>query len=229
MSLASQPNLRYIHFDFVPAKTMQTTSAVIRKALHESDLHPDPFVQLDNWMRDAAAAGMIEPAAMALATATRDGRPSVRTVLLKGIEENSVVFYTNYESRKAKELAENPHAALLFYWDRLERQVRVEGTVTKTSAEESFAYFKTRPFLSRISAWASQQSKVITGRAELERRFEEFRTRYANEEVPLPPGWGGFRLKAAQFEFWQGRENRLHDRLRYRKEGVSWVVERLSP
>ena len=199
------------------------------RTLDERDLHPNPFEQLKIWLQDATDAGMIEPTAMALATTTPDGKPSVRTVLLKGVEKNGLAFYTNYESRKGKELAKNPNAALLFYWDVLGRQVRVEGTVTRTSQQESYEYFKTRPLLSRISAWASQQGSVLPDREELEKRFAEFQRKYKDGEVPLPPSWGGFRLEPGNFEFWQGRESRLHDRLRYRKEHERWIIERLSP
>lgn len=200
-----------------------------RRTLDDRDLHPNPFEQLKIWLQDATDAGMIEPTAMALATTTPDGKPSVRTVLLKGVEKNGLAFYTNYESRKGKELAKNPNAALLFYWDVLGRQVRVEGTVTRTSQQESYEYFKTRPLLSRIGAWASQQSSVLHDREELEKRFAEFQRKYKDGEVPLPPSWGGFRLEPGNFEFWQGRESRLHDRLRYRKEHERWIIERLSP
>jgi pyridoxamine 5'-phosphate oxidase len=166
---------------------------------------------------------------MVLATATPEGKPSARVVLLKGFDERGVVFFTNYEGRKSAELLTNPYAALVFYWIELERQVRVEGPVEKTSRQESEEYFRTRPVESRLSAWASKQSSVIPSRNFLEQKMSDLKSRYENQEVPLPPFWGGFRLQPQMFEFWQGRENRLHDRIRYTQQGGVWVIERLSP
>lgn len=208
---------------------MRPTTTSNRRTLNEGDLHSDPLEQLKIWLRDATDAGMIEPTAMALATSAPDGKPSVRIVLLKSVEKSSLVFYTNYESRKGRELAKNPNAALMFYWDVLERQVRVEGAVTRTSQEESYEYFKTRPLMSRIGAWASQQSSVLRDREELEKRFRDFEKKFKGGEVPIPRSWGGFRLEPAIVEFWQGRESRLHDRLQYRREHERWIIERLSP
>jgi pyridoxamine 5'-phosphate oxidase len=200
------------------------------------DLDPDPIVQFERWFKDAVAAGLPEPSAMALATVAPQGRPSVRMVLLKGVDQRGFVFYTNFESRKAGELAANPFAALAFWWPPpVHRQVRIEGRVERVTREESEAYFRTRPLGSRLGAWASPQSSVIPGREELERRYEELAARYGADtedaEVPLPPFWGGYRLTPAVIEFWQGRENRLHDRLRYTRERPTdpWTIERLAP
>lgn len=199
------------------------------KGLEEKDLHPDPFTQFRSWLQEAVNAPLLEPTAMALATATKDGRPSARMVLLKQVDDRGFVFFTNYESRKGEELLHNPLAALLFYWDALERQVRVEGEVERTSPELSREYFNSRPFASRIAATISHQSAVIGSRAELEQKFRELAEYYNGKEIPLPPFWGGFRLIPHTFEFWQGRENRLHDRIRYTKKENTWILERLSP
>jgi pyridoxamine 5'-phosphate oxidase len=166
---------------------------------------------------------------MTLATADAAGRPSARMVLLKGFDERGFVFYTNYGSRKAGELDANPAAALVFWWPPLQRQVRVEGNVERVSREESEAYFRTRPLGSQLGAWASAQSQVIAGRAELERRLEELTARYGDGDVPLPPFWGGYRIRPEVVEFWQNRPNRLHDRLRYRRTPTGWTIDRLSP
>ena len=200
-----------------------------RHALSETDVDLNPFVQFNRWLDEALTSRLIEPNAMALATATGDGKPSVRMVLLRGYDDRGFVFFTNYEGRKSSELLKNPNAALLFYWSELERQVRIEGTVEKTSRQESEEYFKTRPLESRLGAWASRQSEVIPGRSDLERKVSDLKESYANREVPVPPFWGGFRLQPQVFEFWQGRENRLHDRIRYSLQGGVWVIERLAP
>ena len=200
------------------------------RGLKETDLDPDPFKQFHTWFNDAVNANLLEPNAMILATATRDGKPSARTVLLKAFDERGFVFYTNYESRKGQELAENPQASVVFLWTELERQVRIEGIVEKCSAEESDAYFQSRPFGSRLGAVVSQQSQVISGRQVLETRLEELMAEYADQNVPRPSYWGGYRLKPASFEFWQGRPNRLHDRLHYYLvDDGNWRIERLSP
>ncbi len=201
-----------------------------RAGLSEADADPDPIRQFAAWMRQALAALVPEPNAMTLATAGPDGRPSARTVLLKGFDAAGFTFHTNYDSRKGRELAANPHAALLFFWPELERQVRIEGTVARISEAESDDYFRTRPVGSRLSAWASRQSEPVADRAALERRMEELARQYPDGDVPRPPFWGGLRLRPETIEFWQGRPNRLHDRLCYRRvPPEEWQVERLSP
>ncbi|HLJ95360.1 MAG TPA: pyridoxamine 5'-phosphate oxidase [Gemmataceae bacterium] len=198
--------------------------------LHETELHSNPFRQFQLWLDEAIAARLPQPLGMALATATVDGRPSVRMVLLRGLDERGFAFFTNYESRKARELEANPRAALVFYWAELDRQVRIEGTVERLSAEESDVYFRSRERGSRLGAWASPQSQVIASRDFLERRMEELTARYTEGDVPRPPYWGGYRLLPAVIEFWQGQPSRLHDRLRYRRcDRSSWLVERLAP
>jgi pyridoxamine 5'-phosphate oxidase len=197
--------------------------------LSESDLDPDPFAQFAAWLEEAASAGIELPEAMTLATASAGASPSARMVLLKGHGPEGFVFFSGYESRKGRELDENPRAALVFYWHELGRQVRIEGTVERLPREESEAYFRTRPLGSRLAALASRQSEVVSSREELDARFDEARARHADGEVPLPPAWGGFRLVPHVLELWQHRENRLHDRLRYRLEADGWVVERLEP
>jgi pyridoxamine 5'-phosphate oxidase len=200
-----------------------------RARLDEAHVSGDPLVEFHQWFTQAREAEVPEPNAMSLATATPDGAPSVRTVLLKGYDERGFVFFTDYRSRKAIELEQNPRAALAFYWVELERQVRVSGAVERTSLEDSRSYFQTRPRGSQLGAWASYQSRVISSRRQLESDLQSVIDRFAGDEVPLPPHWGGYRLKPEEFEFWQGRENRLHDRIRYLREGSGWRVERLSP
>ncbi len=197
--------------------------------LVEKDLARDPFRQFEKWFQEAEAAKLPEPNAMTLATAARDGRPGARTVLLKGVDGRGFVFYTNYESRKGRDLEANARAALVFPWIPLERQVIVEGPVTRVAREESEAYFHSRPRLSQLAAWAAPQSTIIAGREMLEDNMKALEKKYAGREVPLPPHWGGFRLSPETVEFWQGRRSRLHDRLRYRREKDGWIVERLAP
>jgi pyridoxamine 5'-phosphate oxidase len=198
--------------------------------LREDEVAADPLEQFRRWYAEAVEAGVQLPEAMTLATATPDGAPSARMVLLKGVDERGFVFYTNYESRKGRELAENPRAALVFHWPQApRRQVSASGTVERLPAEESDEYFRTRPFGSRIGAWASRQSEVIAGRDGLERSFAELEAEHSGGEVPRPPWWGGYVLRPDIVEFWQNRPNRLHDRLRYRRSGEDWVLERLFP
>ena len=199
--------------------------------LLEKDLAKDPYRQFEKWFQEAEAAKLIEPNAMTLATTGADGRPSARTVLLKGLDGRGFVFYTNYESRKGRELANIPRATLVFPWLALERQVVVEGTSIRVSREESEAYFHSRPRASQLGAWVSQQSSVIIGRASLEDSLKALEQKYAGKEVPLPPHWGGYRVVPDTVEFWQGRRSRLHDRLRYRRDPKTneWIVERLAP
>jgi pyridoxamine 5'-phosphate oxidase len=198
-------------------------------SLMEGDVDPDPIRQFERWFADAVSAQVVEPNAMTLATASRDGVPSARIVLLKGVDANGFVFYTDYRSRKGAELAENPLAALTFLWKEIERQVRISGAVSRVSATESEAYFRTRPAGSRLGAWASQQSAVIPTRGELEERLREVASRFADGDVPLPPHWGGFRVMPDEIEFWQGRPDRLHDRILYRRGDSGWAISRLSP
>ncbi|HAX26281.1 MAG TPA: pyridoxamine 5'-phosphate oxidase [Thermomicrobiales bacterium] len=194
------------------------------------DVNPDPFRQFEAWFQDAVDASVIESNAMILATATPDGRPSVRVVLLKGMDEDGFIFFTNYDSRKGAELEANPRAALLFYWPELTRQIRVEGRIEQVSRRESAEYFHSRAHLSQLGAWASRQSSVIPSRTYLEERMATLVEQYDGREVPLPAFWGGYRLTPETFEFWHGRPNRLHDRLQYgRQLDDSWEIERLSP
>jgi pyridoxamine 5'-phosphate oxidase len=199
------------------------------RGLTEADAGDDPFRLFDRWFADALAAGVAEPNAMTLATCTPDGVPSARIVLLKICDDRGLVFFTNYNSRKGDELANNPRAALVFFWPALERQVRVEGRVELATEQESDEYFVTRPLNSRLGAWASAQSGVLADRAALERQHEELVARYPDENIPRPPHWGGYRVVPTVFEFWQGRPSRLHDRIRFRKADQGWVRDRLSP
>lgn len=193
------------------------------------ELHADPVEQFRAWFEQACQSGITEPNAMSLATAWKDGRPVVRTVLLKQFDERGFVFFTNLESRKAQQLAENPHAALLFPWVALERQVMITGTVERVSVADATAYFITRPVGSQLAAWASPQSTVISGRGLLEAKWEEMKRKFADGKIPLPSFWGGYRVIPDCFEFWQGRVNRMHDRYQYTRDGAGWRVEQLAP
>jgi pyridoxamine 5'-phosphate oxidase len=198
--------------------------------LRRADLHSDPLQQFGAWFAAALAADIRDANAMSLATATPDGKPSVRIVLLKGFDERGFAFFTNYDSEKGRQLDANPHGALVFYWVQLERQVRISGAVEKTSREDSAAYFHSRPVGSRLGAWASKQSEVVDARQVLDSRLTEMTERFENGDIPLPPHWGGYRVKPDKIEFWQGRPNRLHDRFRYsRRAGGAWQIDRLAP
>ena len=197
--------------------------------LIEADVARDPLVQLTRWLADAEAARMIEPTAMTLATVDADGRPSARVVLMRGLADGALRLYTNYGSRKGAALAANPFAAATFWWDQLERSVRVEGRIAKLDAAVSAEYFHSRPRGSQIGAWSSHQSQVVDSRSTLDARLAENERRFATGEVPLPPFWGGYALTPESIEFWQGRDNRMHDRLRFRRDGAVWTLQRLEP
>lgn len=199
-----------------------------RDGLRRADLNADPITQFRKWFGEAAAAELVEPNAMVLGT-TNGTRPSSRSVLLKAYDERGFVFFTNYESRKAQEIASNPHVSLLFPWYPLERQVGILGRAERISAAESLAYFASRPHGSRLGAWVSQQSSVVNSRKFLEMKWDEMKRKFADGEIPLPSFWGGIRVVPTEMEFWQGRENRLHDRFRYTRSGDGWTIERLAP
>jgi pyridoxamine 5'-phosphate oxidase len=197
--------------------------------IRRKDLDPDPIRQFQKWFQQAVEV-VPEANAMVLATADREGKPSVRVILLKGIDERGFSFFTNYQSRKSRELAENPHAAIAFYWAALERQVSITGAVSRLSRQESEEYFKSRPRGNRLGAWASKQSQVIANRAELEERMKAVETRFPGDDIPIPDNWGGYLLVPSAIDFWQGRPNRLHDRFCYTKEASGhWRLDRLSP
>ncbi|NEO30452.1 MAG: pyridoxamine 5'-phosphate oxidase [Symploca sp. SIO3C6] len=214
---------------------MDTNVADLRRdytlnGLSEKDVHPNPFEQFQTWFEQALAAKLPEPNAMTIATATPEGKPFARMVLLKDYDERGFVFYTNYESRKGQHLQKNPWAALTFWWAQLERQVRITGQVEQVSPTESDVYFQSRPKASQIAAWASHQSQVIPSREVLDQKLQQLKDKYNNQEIPRPPHWGGFRVIPEEIEFWQGRASRLHDRLLYRRLGDgSWDIQRLCP
>ena len=208
---------------------MTVPNNIALDGLDEKTIDRDPIKQFQLWFSDAIAAKLPLPEAMTLATATPDGKPSARMVLLKQVDQEGFVFYTNYRSAKAEQLDANPHAALVFYWALLDRQVRVEGSVVRTSAQESRDYFQTRPRESQIGAWASEQSQAISSREVLEQRAHELEALYRDREVDLPEHWGGYRLKPERIEFWKSRIGRLHDRILYQRSGTGWTITRLAP
>ncbi len=213
-----------------PVAISESRKSYDRGSLDETVAAGDPFEQFRRWLDEALATeGLIEPNAMTVASVDADGRPSARIVLLRGYDERGFVFFTNYDSRKGHDLASHAVAALLFYWPPLERQIRIEGDVVRLDAAESDAYFASRPRGHRLSAWASPQSTVVSGRAYLEARMAEEDARFAGADVPRPPHWGGYRIVPRAFELWQGRRNRVHDRLSYTRDGTGWRVERLAP
>jgi len=212
----------------LPTRLDELRKEYTRETLDEGDVDPDPFMQFGKWMEEAILAKALEPTAMTLSTLDARGRPSGRIVLLKGADPRGFVFFTNYESRKGRDLDAHPVAGLTFLWKELERQVRIEGRVEKVSAAESDAYYATRPLGSRVGAWASPQSQAIAGRQWLEKRWEELGRQYGGEP-PRPPHWGGYRVLPDHFEFWQGRASRLHDRIVYDRTGDAWTISRLAP
>lgn len=199
--------------------------------LDVTNVKPDPLDQFNEWFNEALNSEVLEPNAMMLATATKSGIPSVRTVLLKSVDPKGFVFYTNYKSRKGREIEENPHASVLFFWPQLQRQIRVVGVLSKTDPVVSENYFKERPVESRISAWVSTQSHELSGKAELEENYRIFEEKYRNKEIPYPPFWGGYCLMPDSYEFWQGQPNRMHDRVEYCRdtETLNWLIRRLAP
>lgn len=216
--------------DTPPQRLAAMRAEYSSQPLHREQLHAQPMVQFERWMNEAIAAGVLEPNAMTLATTTRDGRPLVRTVLLKGFDQRGFVFFTNLDSRKARHIAENPNVSLLFPWLALERQVVVTGTAEKLTLTEAAGYFLTRPRESRIAAWASQQSAVIASRKVLEMEWQRLKSKFAAREVPLPSFWGGYLVRPETVEFWQGGAHRLHDRFQYtRRDDSSWLIDRLAP
>lgn len=199
------------------------------QTLDEKDVNAHPIIQFEKWFKEAVDSKVHEPNAMTVCTANKDGKPSARILLLRNFSENGFVFYTNYTSRKGSEILENPNCALLFFWPELERQVRIEGVLTRQTSEESDIYFNSRPRSSKLGAWASAQSKVIESRKVLDEEYKKLSEKYPDETVPRPPNWGGYILKPTTIEFWQGRPSRLHDRIVYVQENTKWKIERLAP
>ena len=216
---------------YLPVGLVASEACLSRaRALHAADLDPDPFVQFEVWFADATEHGQLQPEAMTVATTTVDGQPSARLVLLRGIDERGFTFFTNYQSRKGRELDANPHAAIAFHWPEVLRQIRAVGSVERVSAEDCDAYWFHRPRASRLSAWASEQSEVVGDRDEMEARVEELEQRFTGVDVPRPAWWGGYRVLPVEMEFWQHRDDRLHDRFRYQREAAErWRVTRLQP
>ena len=200
-----------------------------RDELHEDNIKKDPLQQIELWLQDAIDNHIIEPNAMCVATSTADGRPSIRVVLLKELNKRGFVFFTNYNSRKGKEISANPHTAIVFDWHQMERQVRIEGIIEKISEEDSDSYFNSRPHGSKIGAWVSPQSQVVKGREELDKLQLQTEQRFEGDDIPRPPHWGGYILLPTKIEFWQGRPSRLHDRILYTKTNNHWTIERLAP
>lgn len=200
-----------------------------KATLDESMVASHPAAQFESWFKEACAAEIPEPNAMSIATVNEQGRPSSRVVLLKSFDNQGFVFFTNYESRKGRELEKNPFVSLLFFWPELERQVRIEGKAEKISRAESVAYYFSRPVNSRLGAWASAQSAIVDGRRMIEKKWQEMKDRFDGKEIPMPDFWGGYRVVPDYFEFWQGRESRLHDRIVYAKKSDSWTISRLNP
>jgi pyridoxamine 5'-phosphate oxidase len=221
--------LCFIAKDFIHMKIAHLRKEYSGQLLDPSVMLPDPIQQFEKWFTEALNAQVLEPNAMTLSTVTKSGRPTSRVVLLKGVENNCFVFYTNLQSAKGRELQENPFCALNFFWPELERQVRIEGEANRISDERAKAYFQSRPRGAQVGAWASPQSAVVESRELLEKRFAEIEARFANVEIPKPHQWGGFEVKPFLIEFWQGRANRLHDRILYLREDKSWVINRLAP
>jgi pyridoxamine 5'-phosphate oxidase len=219
----------HLVYRYIVAEKATTNKMIRNKTLSEKTADPDPFIQFDIWFREHLGSEVGIPDAVTLGTSSSDGRVSLRTVLIKGYDGSGFVFYTNYNSKKASQLALNPQAALHFYWPGSDRQIRIEGVAIKLSEEESVQYFKTRPRESQLSAWSSEQSTVIPGRLYLEKRYDSYKNRFADKQVEKPPNWGGFRFVPDWFEFWQNGEHRLHDRLTYTKKDKSWIIERLAP
>ncbi|WP_299414701.1 pyridoxamine 5'-phosphate oxidase [Acaryochloris sp. IP29b_bin.148] len=215
--------------DLTPAKIADLRCDYRLQALLETAVEADPIQQFQYWFSQALQAELPEPNAMTLATVNTEGQPSARMVLLKGVDPEGFVFYTNYRSRKGQELTHRPWAALVFWWAELERQVRIEGAVAQVSAQETESYFESRPRGSQLGAWVSEQSQVIGDRTVLEERLQDLEQQYQNQPIPRPLHWGGYRLRPDLIEFWQGRPNRLHDRLCYQREGEQWCMVRLSP
>lgn len=199
-----------------------------RQTLDKKDVNANPILQFEKWFKEAVEAKVNEPNAMSVSTVSADGRPSSRIILLRNFDEKGFIFYTNYNSRKGEDISKNPHAALLFFWPELERQVRIEGTLSKQTAEESDRYFDSRPRESKLGAWTSEQSKTIENRSILDRAYVENANKFPGE-VPRPPFWGGYVLNPTSLEFWQGRASRLHDRILYKQKRNEWMIERLSP
>lgn len=214
---------------FDKEKVAQLRRDYMHAGLDREDLHEDPIIQFERWLQDAVDANLRDATAMTLATADARGNPSARIVLLKDVEDGRFVFYTNYGSRKAREIEENPRVSLCFYWDDFDRQVRIFGSAGRVPREQSAAYFKSRPRESQIGAWASHQSAEVSGREQLDEQYKKYEKKFGDEEIPLPDFWGGYAIRPERIEFWQGRPSRMHDRFEYRRRGEEWQISRLSP